>query len=136
MNGQPNTSPLIRDYDQGGFTIGDDFHPGSVLINGEEGEGFSIQSWPVNDPEALTVTDFTILLESPQRPDLILLGVGEQMNHPFAKLRMAMTGAGIPLEVQSTPAICRTWNLLLSEGRRVALAAIPLGQKEALENNS
>ena len=32
MNGQPNTSPLIRDYDQGGFTIGDDFHPGSVLI--------------------------------------------------------------------------------------------------------
>ena len=68
--------------------------------------------------------------------DPLLLGVGEQMNHPFAKLRMAMTGAGIPLEVQSTPAICRTWNLLLSEGRRVALAAIPLGQKEALENNS
>ena len=49
------------------------------------------------------------------------------MDHRFAELRMALTGKGVPLEVQTTPAICRTWNLLLSEGRRAALAAIPLG---------
>lgn len=129
MAGQPNTSPLIKQYDGGGFTIGEEFHPGSILITGEEGSGFAVHPWHASDANALTVEDFRQILELPLRPDLILLGVGEEMQHPFAPLRMAMTGAGIPLEVQTTPAICRTWNLLLSEGRRVALAALVVGRK-------
>ena len=120
-------SPLVHDYRNGGFTIGEEFHSGPVLIVGEEGDGFAIHPWHATDPDGLTVEDFAPLLGAKHRPDLVLLGVGAEMTHSHAELRMAMTGAGVPLEVQSTPAVCRTWNLLLSEGRRVALAAIPPG---------
>ena len=122
---QPLASPLIHDYRNGGFTIGEEFRAGSILILGEEGDGFTIDSWHATDPDTLTIDDFNPLLKAKNRPDLILFGVGAVMGHSHAKLRMAMTGMGIPLEVQTTPAICRTWNLLLSEGRRAALAAIP-----------
>ena len=127
MADKPQTSPLIHDYRNGGFTIGEQFHPGPVLILGEEGEGFTIQKWKAADADGLTVKDFAPLIKASSPPDLILLGVGEEMAHSFAELRMALTGKGVPLEVQTTPAICRTWNLLLSEGRRAALAAIPIG---------
>ena len=127
MADKPQTSPLIHDYRNGGFTIGEQFHSGAIMILGEEGKGFAIQPWKASDPDRLTVKDFAPLLKASSPPDLILLGVGGEMEHSHAKLRMAMTGQGVPLEVQTTPAICRTWNLLLSEGRRAALAAIPVG---------
>ena len=122
-------SPLIHDYRNGGFTIGEEFHPGAVMIIGEDGGGFAVHPWHATDTDGLTVEDFSLLLEAGQPPDLALFGVGAEMRHSHAELRMAMTGRGVPLEVQSTPAVCRTWNLLLSEGRRVALAAIPPGPR-------
>ncbi|MGC6484927.1 MAG: Mth938-like domain-containing protein [Candidatus Puniceispirillales bacterium] len=120
----PPFSPVIKDYSHGGFTIGEDFHQGSVLIRGEEGSGFVITAWDADTADSLTRDDFQFFFDGVNRPDLIVLGVGASMQHPFAKLRMALTGAGIPLEVQTTAAACRTWNLLLSEGRHVAFAGI------------
>ena len=120
--------PLVNDYRNGGFTIGTEFHPGPVLIVGKEGAGFAVDAWHATDPDSVTAADFSPLLEAESRPDLILFGVGAEMRHSHADLRMALAGEGIPLEIQTTPAICRTWNLLLSEGRRVALAAIPPGE--------
>ena len=126
--GAPFT-PVINDYANGGFSIGEDFHKGSIQINGQEGAGYAISSWQVDDADALTTDDFSLFIEGKDRPDLIVLGVGAVMTHPFAKLRMALTGVGIPLEVQTTAAACRTWNLLLSEGRRVGFAAIAVAAK-------
>ena len=119
-------SPVIKDYAQGGFSIGDDFYHGSIQITGAEGSGYAISPWNVADPETLTTEDFDLFLNGEDRPDLIVLGVGSEMKHPFAKLRMKLTAAGIPLEVQTTAAACRTWNLLLSEGRRVGFAAFAM----------
>ena len=129
MAGGAATPPLISGYANGGFTVAGEFHPGSVLVF-EAGDGFTIRAWPATDPDRLAAADFAPLLKAGPPPDLLLLGVGGRMDHSFAKLRMAMTGKGVPLEVQTTPAICRTWNLLLGEGRRVALAAIPPGPED------
>ena len=126
--GAPFT-PVINDYANGGFSIGEDFHEGSIQINGQEGAGYAISPWHVDDADKLTTDDFSLFIEGEEKPDLIVLGVGSVMTHPFAKLRMALTGAGIPLEVQTTAAACRTWNLLLSEGRRVGFAAIAVAAK-------
>ena len=43
-----------------------------------------------------------------------------------AALRIALEEAGIGAEVMSSPSACRTYNILLSEGRRVGLAALPV----------
>ena len=124
----PLSSPVIKDCTRGGFAIGEDFFEGSIQINGREGNGFAITPWQATNPDALTEDDFSLFLKGDARPDLIVLGIGAAMAHPFAQLRMALTAEGIPLEVQTTAAACRTWNLLLSEGRHAGFAAIAVGR--------
>jgi uncharacterized protein len=57
---------------------------------------------------------------------VIFVGTGAEMAHLPPALRSALEGAGIGVEPMNTPAACRTYNVLLSEGRRVALAALPV----------
>lgn len=59
--------------------------------------------------------------------DVVLLGIGAEIAHPPQSFRTALEEAGIGLEVMSSPAACRTYNVLLGEGRRVAAALIPVG---------
>jgi len=56
--------------------------------------------------------------------EVILLGTGSRQRFPRAELFGVVTGAGIGLEVMDTPAACRTYNILVAEGRRVAAALI------------
>jgi len=116
--------PIISDYSGGGFTIGGMFYAGSVMITGEDGTGYVIEPWSVDDAETISVDNLGRIYQSANRPNLIVLGIGDQMNHPFAQLRAALSKQGIAVEILTTPAACRTWNLLLSEGRKVAFAAI------------
>ena len=45
---------------------------------------------------------------------------------PPAAFRSALEDAGIGVEVMNSPAACRTYNVLLSEGRRIAVALLPV----------
>ncbi len=58
--------------------------------------------------------------------DVLLLGTGATIAHPPAPLRAAVEARGIGIEAMATPAAARTYNLLLSEGRRVAAALLPV----------
>lgn len=57
--------------------------------------------------------------------DFILLGTGSEMRHAPAAFRKALEDAGIGVEVMKTDSACRTYNVLVSEGRRVAAALLP-----------
>ncbi|CTQ48417.1 Mth938-like domain-containing protein [Jannaschia donghaensis] len=58
--------------------------------------------------------------------DVIFVGTGNEIAHVPADLRAAVEGAGLGLEVMNTPAACRTYNVLIGEGRRVAAAVLPI----------
>ncbi len=58
------------------------------------------------------------------RPDLILLGTGETQRFPGPALLHQVAESGVGFEVMTTPAACRTYNVLVSEGRRVAAALL------------
>lgn len=58
--------------------------------------------------------------------DVLLLGTGAEIAHPPAALRRAVEAAGLGLEVMASPAACRTYNVLLAEGRRVGAAMLPV----------
>ena len=58
--------------------------------------------------------------------DVLILGTGSAISHPPTAFRAAMEAAGIGVEPMTTTAAARTFNLLLGEGRRIALAALPL----------
>ncbi|AXI54520.1 hypothetical protein C1J05_08460 [Sulfitobacter sp. JL08] len=58
--------------------------------------------------------------------DVLFIGTGAEIAHIPAKLRETLETAGLGVEVMNSPAACRTYNILLSEGRRVAAALIPV----------
>jgi len=58
--------------------------------------------------------------------DVLLLGTGPETAHPPAEFRRRVEDAGPGIEPMATPAACRTYNILLSEGRRIAAALIPV----------
>lgn len=58
--------------------------------------------------------------------DVLFVGMGPEMAFAPAKLVAALEAVGIGVESMATPAACRTYNVTLSEGRRVALAALPV----------
>ena len=55
---------------------------------------------------------------------MALLGTGARLRFPHPRLTRALTDAGIGLEVMDTAAVCRTFNILAAEGRKVAAGVL------------
>ena len=58
--------------------------------------------------------------------DVLFVGTGAQVSHVPQAFRDALEGQGIGVEVMASPTAARTYNVLLGEGRRVAVALIPV----------
>jgi uncharacterized protein len=71
---------------------------------------------------SLCIADFAELLEL--KPDLVLFGSGATFRFPDRSLLAAFAQTHIGFEVMDTPAACRTYNVLSSEGRRIAAALL------------
>lgn len=76
--------------------------------------------WPVSDFESLSADDFLTVTAS--RPELLLIGTGMRPCFVSQQLLARLSSGKMGVEYMHNPAACRTFNLLLSEGRRVALA--------------
>ena len=60
------------------------------------------------------------------RIDVLFVGMGAEIAHLPPAFRSAIEAAGIGVEVMNSPAACRTYNVLLGEARRVAVALLPV----------
>ena len=58
--------------------------------------------------------------------DVLLVGTGAETAHLPPEFRKALEAAGIGVEAMASPQACRTYNVLLGEGRRVGLAVLPV----------
>lgn len=58
--------------------------------------------------------------------DVIFLGTGADVANPPEDLVAALEAADIGVEIMSSPSACRTYNVLLGEGRRIAAALVPV----------
>ena len=58
--------------------------------------------------------------------DVVFVGTGAQIAHISPNFRSALEAAGLGVEIMNSPTACRTYNILLSEGRRIGLALIPV----------
>lgn len=112
---------LIHGYGDGGFRVAGERHGGSLFLHTRQAEAWT----PPQDLDRLTVDQLLPLLgDNP--PPLLVLGTGAPPTHPFSELGRAFRDKGIALEVLSTPAACRTWNVLMSEGRAAAAALVAI----------
>lgn len=122
-------TPIITDYDQDGFTIDHIRFDGAIAILGADAVGYTITDIALSDHGMMTPDDLNIFSSLDENPHLLIIGIGEVMSHPFIDLRKKLQEIGLKGEVLPTGAACRTWNLLLSEGRKVAMIAAPASKK-------
>lgn len=80
-------------------------------------------AWPVAAFDALDATATGMLLDG--RPDIIVLGTGPTQRFAAPVVLRPLIEAGVGLETMNTPAACRTYNILMGEGRRVLAAMFP-----------
>lgn len=108
----------IRHIESGTINIGGELVCNNIALttNG------IIRNWQACVIEELTEQDLGPLFVS--EPELVLLGTGPQLIFPPRELFFALARRGIGLEAMDTAAACRTFNILASEGRRVAAVLI------------
>ena len=81
-----------------------------------------ISPWIIADPAAVALADFDTLLKL--GPELVVFGSGRSFRFPDQRIIAAFSQRGIGFEVMDTPAACRTYNVLMGEGRNVAAALL------------
>jgi uncharacterized protein len=101
---------LIRSYAAGEVRIGERVVHESLLVTAST----LIEKWDPRDLEAV----FAL------KPDVVLLGSGEVQQFPPSSVRAAFAQRRIALEPMTLGAACRTFNILVQEGRNVAAALV------------
>lgn len=104
----------IDGYGPGFFRVGGALFHGPVLVTATGAAPWG--GWG----------DLPPLLALLGQVDVILFGTGNEIAHLPADLRVALEQAGIGAEVMASATAARTYNVLLSEGRRVAAALLPV----------
>jgi len=93
-------------------------YEGSVLVNGHQAEA----DWAPNGFDGLDAAQFEKLAAT--GAEIVLFGSGERQRFPRPELLKPLISRGIGLEVMDTKAACRTYNILVAEGRHVACGVI------------
>ena len=112
---------VIRAYTPGRVTINQDVYTTSLIVTPER----LIADWEPRRFSELTAAHFEAI--AVLNPEVVLLGTGAQLQFPAAALTRALVAAQIGFEAMDTGAACRTYNVLMSEGRRVAAALLIAG---------
>lgn len=81
-----------------------------------------LSDWSARSFDTLTEADFGHFLVL--QPEVLLLGTGSQHRFAHPQLYRALTAAGIGVECMSTPAACRTFNILSAEDRKVVVGIL------------
>ena len=107
---------FIRAWEPGRVRIAERWIAGNVIIGADR----IIEGWTTAQPHALSIADLEPALAL--EPTIIVLGGGTERVLPDVELMTAVAARSIGLEIMSTPAACRTFNVLLQEQRRVVAA--------------
>ncbi len=104
----------IDGYGPGFFRVGGDVTKGATFVLPSR-----VTDWNgFDDPKPL--------LDAAGQMDVMLIGTGAEMARIPTSFRQALENAGIAFEPMPTPSACRTYNVLLAEGRRVGAALLPV----------
>lgn len=116
----PKDRQVIESYGDWQFRISGRQLKGSVLVFPERSE-----LWPVTSFDALTAASLAPVVAA-GNIEVLFIGCGPRMLMVSPELRKEMRAHGISIEPMDTGGACRTYNLLLAEGRGVAAALIAI----------
>ncbi len=105
-------------YGEGYVEVNRKRHATSLVVSADR----LVTDWPARSIEGLTADHFAAVMAL--APEILLLGTGPRFAFPAPALLAPLRQAGIGVEVMDTPAACRTYNILLGEGRNVVAALV------------
>ena len=115
---QTPTSNLVTGSGPGWVRVGSDEYRENIVLTADGiARGFA-----PNGFDGLNAGDFARLLHT--SPEIVLLGTGATQRFPPPAVIAQLTNANVGLEVMDTRAACRTYNILVAEGRSVTAALI------------
>ncbi|MCH8845802.1 MAG: Mth938-like domain-containing protein [Proteobacteria bacterium] len=108
----------INSYEQGSILVGNKRFVSSFIIT----PSILIHNWPPQIFADIAPHHLDQVLE--MKPELILLGTGRRQHFPETDLFLNTKKLNVGFEVMDTGAACRSYNILLQEGRNVAAALL------------
>lgn len=118
LHTDPRTGNTITAHGEGYVAINGERHGGSLIVQPEAID----TTWQVSHMSTLSSEHIEHLLAT--GAEILLLGTGRRQQFPPLDLLKPVIMAGRTVDVMDTSAACRTYNILMSEGRKVAAALI------------
>src|SRR5215216_518329 len=112
----PAGEKLFTGYGDGYVAINYERYSHNVLL----ASGHDVAQWSAANFESLGASDFEALLAL--KPEIVILGTGATLRFPKPDITRPLAMAHIGIEVMDTKAACRTYNILVAEGRQVVAA--------------
>lgn len=118
----PEGRQIVQSYKGGRFKISGRYYDGPVIVQPQ-----GVSPWTFDAAAgALTGESFSQLAAGFSEIDVLLVGTGAKRVYTGPALQDALRGKGPVPEVMDTGAACRTYNVLMAEGRRVAACLLPI----------
>ena len=115
----PEGKQIIEAYGDDSFTLNGTRYEGSIAIVQDW-----VYHWQPKDYDAVSADDFDALFQADPLPEMVVIGCGQDFRPMPREWRQRFRAAQVPVEMMDTGAACRTYNILLGEGRRVAALLI------------
>ena len=109
----------IRSVNHEGVRIGETTYPGALIVAAEA----VIDDWAPDSLDALEEDHLEAVLAL--KPEVVLLGTGAKQRFLHPSRLAPIHRAGVGVEIMTTAAACRTYNILVAEERRVVAALLP-----------
>ncbi|UCB55516.1 MAG: Mth938-like domain-containing protein [Thiotrichales bacterium] len=108
----------VTGYEQGVIIVNGVPKTSSVIISFER----LIEDWAPAHIDQLCAQHMNPLLEL--QPELVLIGTGDTLKFPAIEHYACLIQQNVGVEIMDSAAACRTYNILLNEGRKVAAGII------------
>lgn len=109
---------VIRAYAPGSINVSDTLLTKSFIVAADQ----LVDDWPPQEFKDLTVEHLKAALAL--EPEILIIGTGKEQHFLPGELMAVLSKSGMGLEVMDTAAACRTYNVLLSEDRKVVAALL------------
>jgi len=114
----PAAANVFTSYGDGYVEVNAVRHATPIVVMADR----PVLDWPVADFAALTAESFAFV--AALAPEVVLFGSGPRIRFAHPRLVAPLSARGIGVETMDVHAACRTYNILVAEGRRVAAALL------------
>ena len=116
----PQNQFFIRSISEKGIRVHNDIYNSPFIISGQQ----IVPEWDVNSIDDINEVSLEVIFKL--QPEVILLGTGKTQLFLPPAIQVHFFQRNIGFEVMTTDAACRTFNVLVAEGRHVVAALMPL----------